>query len=150
MRRLLSLLRADTAGSMAIETAIVAPVLALMSIGAFQVSALVARQQEIQSGAAQAASIAMAATPDDQAKIDTIKGILESQLGVTADQITITKVYRCNSDDDYVDAFTDCASGDIVASYLRITVDDTYQPGWVDFGIGAPIQLHVVRTVQYS
>lgn len=150
MRRLFTSILRDTAGTMAIETAIVAPVLAIMSIGAFQVSALVARQQELQSGAAQAASIAMSATPDDQAKIDTITGILKSQLGLSDDQIAISKVYRCNSDTAYVDAFADCASGDVVASYLKITVDDTYTPGWVDFGIGHPIQLHVVRTVQYS
>ncbi|MCB2056947.1 MAG: pilus assembly protein, partial [Novosphingobium sp.] len=39
---------------MLVETAIVAPVLVLMSMGAFQVSQVVARQTELQGAAAEA------------------------------------------------------------------------------------------------
>ena len=59
MRSILSLfgrLRRDATGAMAIETAIVAPVLVLMAFGSFQVSSMVARQTELQSAAAEAAA----------------------------------------------------------------------------------------------
>ena len=141
---------ADRAGSMAVETAIIAPVLALMSLGTFQVSALVARQQELQLAAAQAAGIAMASAPDSDTKRATVKNILKTQLGLSDSQVQVVPQFRCDQDPDYVDAFADCSAGSIVASYLKISINDTYTPGWVSFGIGAPVNLTVVRTVQFS
>ena len=48
-------------GAFAIETALVAPLLALMSIGTFEVGTMVSRQQELQSAASEAESIILAA-----------------------------------------------------------------------------------------
>ena len=59
MRKFISFLR-DNRGSVVVETALIAPVLALMSVGAFQVSQAVARQHELQTGADDAASLALA------------------------------------------------------------------------------------------
>ena len=56
VRRHLATLLRDTRGAMLIETAIVAPVLVLMSLGAFQVSTMVARQSELQSAVAEASA----------------------------------------------------------------------------------------------
>jgi len=52
-RKLLARLARDERGAMLIETAFIAPVLILMSLGAFQVSQVVARQTELQEAAAQ-------------------------------------------------------------------------------------------------
>ena len=71
MRGFRTLLR-DARGSMAIETAIVAPVLAMLSVGGFEVSAMVARQTELQSAASEAEGIALAASPDDAGKLATL------------------------------------------------------------------------------
>jgi Flp pilus assembly protein TadG len=58
-------LRRDARGTMAIETAIVAPVLALMAIGSFEVGSMVSRQQELQSAASEAESIILAASASE-------------------------------------------------------------------------------------
>ena len=52
MIRTLHRLARDERGAMLIETAIVAPTLVLMSLGAYQISGVVARQSELQSAAA--------------------------------------------------------------------------------------------------
>jgi Flp pilus assembly protein TadG len=49
-RPLLKLLR-DAVGTMAIETALIAPLLAMMALGVFEVSRIVSREQQLQSAA---------------------------------------------------------------------------------------------------
>lgn len=143
-------LLADTAGSMAIETAIVTPVLALMALGSFQVSAIVARQQELQSGAAEAAGIALASSPTTQAQRDTLKSIIQTSLGLPASKVTVSNVYRCGTATTYVNALTDCGSGIITSTYVKIVVTDTYTPQWTRLGIAKPIVMTVTRTVQIA
>ena len=66
MRRgFLCSIRRDRRGTMAIETTIVAPVLALMAIGSFEVGSMVSRQQELQSAASEAESIILAASASE-------------------------------------------------------------------------------------
>ena len=151
MRRVpLAELARDRRGSMAIETAIVAPVLALMAVGAFQVSAMVARQSELQSAAAEAEAIALAAVPETQAQVDTIRNVIKASAGLTDDQVTITRVYRCTNNTVYVTSAASCASGAEVSSFLRIAMTDKYVPQWTRLGIGRPITYRVTRTVQVS
>ena len=76
MRVLLRTLFRDTRGSMAIETAFIVPVLAVMSIGGFEVSGMVSRQSELQSAVAEAAQIAIASTPDEQSERNTIESVI--------------------------------------------------------------------------
>lgn len=149
---LLRALLADTRGSMVVETAIVAPVLALLALGAFQVSAIIARQQELQSGAAEAVNIALASSPTTADQRNTLKSIIQASLfpgdANAADKVTVTNVFRCGTDTAYVNALTDCGSGTITATYLRIVVTDTYTPQWTRFGVGSPFNFSVTRTVQ--
>jgi len=147
----LSLLRAflaDTAGSMVIETAIVAPVLGLLSLGAFQASAIVARQQELQSGAAEAANIVLAAQPTTQAQLDAIRTQVAGTLSLPETQVVLTNKIRCDDDGAYSD--TPCGSEEITATYVEIVVTDTYDPIWTSLGIGNPVGFNVKRTVQIS
>ena len=78
MRNFFRHLKRDQQGTMVIETAIVAPVLVLMALGAFQVSQLVARQLELESAATEAAAIALAAPPEDAAKRTILTNVIKA------------------------------------------------------------------------
>ena len=65
--------RRNQRGAVIIETAFVAPVLALLGLGAFQVSQAVARQHELQAGADDAAAMALAGWNDDTAQVTALK-----------------------------------------------------------------------------
>lgn len=148
MRRALASLAGDRAGTMTIETALVAPVLVLMSLGAFEVSMMVARQSELQSAAADAAAIVMAAHPTTQEQIAAIRNVVRASAGLADNQVTITRVYRCGTAPNYVEASAACSPDDEVSTVLRITMTDTYAPAWTGFGVGEALDYRVVRTVQ--
>lgn len=143
-------LRADTRGAMLIETAIVAPVLILLSLGAFQVSTLVARQSELQSAVAEAEAIALASAPDTTAKMTTLQQVVMASTGLTANQVGVTNTYRCNNVQTFVSAKTSCAVDARVSTYVRLQIQDTYTPAWTKFGVGSPIQFNLVRYVLVS
>jgi hypothetical protein len=140
----------DTAGAVAIETVIVAPVLLLLSFGAFQVSMMVARQNELQSAAAEAAAIVMAVRPETNAQIAAIERVVESSTGLAPDRVTIAWLFRCGSDTAYTAASDACDPEQEISTYLRVAMADTYTPEWTHFGVGRPITYRVVRTVQIS
>ena len=144
MRMLRSFFR-DSAGSMAVETALVVPVLALMSVGTFEVSAMVSRQSELQSAAAEASAIALAAMPEDQAERDTVEEVIEASSNLAANKVSVTPRYRCNAATAYV--ATECASGEVQTNYLEIYLTDTYSPVWTEFGLGGDLTYNVTRYV---
>ena len=146
--RLLDRLRDDRRGTMVIETAIVTPVLVLLSLGAYQVSAMVARQSELDSAAAEGAAIALASAPDTTAKRTTLHDILVTSTGLPSGNVAVTAAYRCNAATAYVT--TACSSGQVSANYVKIYLTTTYRPTWTRFGIGNTITYRVTRYVQYS
>lgn len=149
MRAFLSRLKGDRQGSMVVETAIVVPVLGMLSFGAFDASRIIVRQTELQQAVAEAAQIALASPPDTQSERDTIKGIIRTSTGLAADKVTVTTQYRCGVTTTLVSTNTcDMTAG--VTTYLRIVVTDTYTPLWNDFGIGSPINYNVNRMVVIS
>jgi Flp pilus assembly protein TadG len=143
-------LASDRAGSMAIETAIVAPVLLLLSLGAFQVSMMVARQSELQSAAAEAGAIVMAVKPTTAAQLAAIERVVESSSGLAPDQVTITRIYRCGTSAAYTETSTACGSEEEVSTFLRVAMTDRYTPEWARFGVGRPLTYRVTRMVQVS
>ena len=147
-RRLIRALCCDGRGTAVIETALVLPILCLLTVGAFDVSRLVARNTELRSALAESAAIALAHAPEDQAQIDAIEDIVEASTALSDDQVTMASRYRCGSAAALVDAETACPSGSIVSRYLEITLGDTYTPHWTSFGIGSPVTLSITRTVQ--
>ena len=149
MRKLLSFLR-DNRGSVVVETALVAPVLALMSVGAFQVSQAVARQHELQTGANEAASLALAGWKHDTGDIVAVKTVIKRTLSLSDSQVTLARKFRCGSDTALVDDRATCTPGTIVTSYLQIRLTDTYRPMWSDFGVGSDIAYDVRRLVVVS
>jgi len=151
MTDLVRLLR-DQRGTMVIETAIVAPVLIVLSIGGFEVSAMVARQSELQSAAAEAVAIVMAATPDTQTEIDQIEAVVEESSGIPEDDVAFVMKYRCGTTDSLTETLpapSDCAE-DTVSTFIVITMTDTYEPVWTHYGISEPVEYNVVRSVQIS
>lgn len=140
----------DDTGSMAIETAIVAPVLALMSVGGFEVSTMVARQSELQSAASEAEAIALAVAPETESQRNTVKQVIMASTGLTASQVTLSTVYRCGAATVTVTTSNSCGSGVQVATYLRMVLTDRYTPTWTEFGIGDTLDYNVTRTVMVS
>lgn len=147
---LLSRLAADRTASMAIETALVAPVLITMAIGGFEASSMVAKQSELQSAAAEAISIAIAAQPDTYKEVQTVRNVIKASTGLDNDHVFVYRKYRCGTDEDYVFYEESCAEGAKVSTFLYIYILDSYTPTWVDFGVGETLQYRVQRMVQIS
>jgi Flp pilus assembly pilin Flp len=149
MMRALKRLVRENEGSMAIETAVVASSLALLSLGSFQVSSLVARQNELQGAAAEAAAIALAAKPDTTAKLNTLESILMTSTGLPDSQISVAFRYKCGTDND-LERNSACDDDDDEQEwkFVRVRLRDTYQPIWAQYGIGSTINLKVERLVQ--
>lgn len=145
-RKRLSALLRDDRGAMMVETAIVAPVLVLMSLGAFQVSQVIARQTELQGAMAEASAIAMTALPTTTTQRAALKGVIVTSTELDAAQVVVTEAYRCGSATTYVTSADECI-GTKVANYVKIELNDTYTPAWAEWGIGSPIQFNVDRYV---
>lgn len=141
----------DPRGTMVIETAIVAPVLVVLSIGGFEVSAMVARQSELQSAAAEAVAIVMAATPETQTEIDQIEAVVEDSSGIPEDDVDFVMKYRCSTTamTETAPAPSDCAE-EQVSTFIVITMVDSYDPVWTHFGFGEGLSYNVERSVQIS
>lgn len=150
MINLLHRLLRDERGTALIETAIVAPTLILMSVGGFQVSQVVARQNELNAGADEATAMVQAGWQDSTDQRTALTSAIQASLRLNANQVAIVSKYRCGTSDNYVDDKTTCASGEIVATFLRITLTDQYTPAWTSFGVGSPVNFTVQRTVQVS
>lgn len=144
VRRLASCKR----GTTLIETAILAPVLIMMSIGAFEISRMVARQSELQSSAEQATEIALAVVPDTPQERAAIKAKLMESSGLGAARVDVDPKYRCGSG-AVVSAPPTC-SDDSLNSYIFISLSDEYQPVWTEWGFAQSFEYHVTRTVQIS
>lgn len=149
MRKFISFLR-DNRGAVVVETALVAPVLALMSVGAFQVSQAVARQHELQTGAGDAASLALAGWKQETGDITAVKAVIKRTLSLDDSKVSVVRKFRCGTDTALVDDRATCTAGTIVTSYIQIRLTDTYTPIWSDFGVGSPINYDVRRLVVVS
>jgi Flp pilus assembly protein TadG len=140
----------DNTATMAIETAIVAPVLALLALGGFEASALVAHKSELESAAAEAAAIVRASPPADAAARATIRSVVQTSIDPKEknpyDVVTVSEVYRCRSD-AYVTVKPTCASDADLSTYIELKITDKYVPKWTEFGVGGPVDYVVVRRV---
>lgn len=137
----------DRTGSILIETAIVAPVLVLMSLGAFQISMIMARQAELQTAIAEGEAIALATTPDTAEKRQTLQQIMMVSTNLPIDKVLVSEEFRCNAETTYVAARTNCATTDRVTGYVKIELQDKYVPIWRKFGVGSDLSFRVVRYV---
>jgi len=154
IRPRLAALLCDCRGTMVIETAIVAPVLVLLSIGAFEASSMVTRQSELQSAAAEAVAIVMAATPKTETQLNQIEAVVENSTGLADEDVVFAIKVRCDTEDtlhDKADLVADptlCDDEDLQSWFIRISMTDHYTPIWVNFGVGTAFDYHVDRMVQ--
>ena len=148
---LLRRLAGDTAGSVVIETALVAPVLVLLGLGAFDISRMVARQTDLQAGSTDVQGIVLAVANSSATDPTMIKNVLMNSLSLSSSQVSVIKVYRCNTTTALTTTNSGCTnSGDVVSTYYQITLTDTYNPTWTKFGVGSAVTYSVVRTVQIT
>lgn len=150
-------LREDRRGSMVIETAMLAPVLAILALGIYETSMIVARQHELQSAANEVEMIAVATNQGATTSTGELKAILRDSLDLTDNDVTVDTRYRCGTEDFTRSSSGPCGKGtedrgddDYVSTYIRITITDTYTPVWTGFGIGQDINFRVRRMVQIS
>jgi Flp pilus assembly protein TadG len=136
---------------MAIETAIVAPILLVLSLGGVEAGSMVARQSELQSAAAEALNIVQATTPDTASERSAIRDVLRASTGITAaNGVTVSEIWRCGTTATFErDNSANCGSA-AISTYVEITLQETYTPTWTAFGIGSPVTYNVVRQVQIS
>lgn len=153
-------IRLDETGSMAIETAFVAPILLVMALGGFEASSMVARQTELQSAAAEAAAVVRAVVPETASDRATVRDIVATSLcGKTQPVVTdgtatcgsvtvdVDPVYRCGTATSYVATAGTCG-GATEYKFIKVDLADTYSPIWAEWGVGSAVTYDVNRTVQ--
>ncbi len=140
-------IRCNEDGSMAIETAFVAPILLVLALGGFEVSSMVARQTELQTAAAEAAAVVRATVPETIEARTVVRDILVTSTGLTNEQVTITEIYRCGTALDYVTTADSCGGG-TEYKFIKVDLRDTYAPIWTKFGVTSGFDYNISRTVQ--
>lgn len=147
-------LRRDRRGSMAIETALVAPILALMALGTFEVTNVVSRQQDLQSAANEATTIILAAANGSGIDSAELESILEESLhaspNLRGSDVVLKQLFRCDASATVSETPPTCPSGKPIYVYVELKIADSYTPMWTQFGVGGTIDYDVVRTVQVS
>lgn len=150
IRRVNSKLRSDERGAAVIELAIIAPVLALMTIGVVDMSNAMGRKLALEQGAQRAIERVMQTTGTTTVEA-TIKNEAVCQVnGVNADgtcktspislaNVTVTYRLECTDSSGAIttqtstdsDAFDDfyCATGTVTeAKYIQVALTDKYTP----------------------
>ena len=144
-------LLADQSGAMAIETALVAPILLVLSLGGVEAGSMVARQSELQSAAAEALNIVQAAPPEDAGDRTAVRDVLMASTGITDDEdVAVVEIWRCGTASGFERSNAANCGSSAVSTYIEITLEETYTPTWTAFGIGSPVTYNVVRQVQIS
>lgn len=135
---------------MIIETAIVTPVLVMISIGIYDTGRMFERQMFLQSAIGEATAIALAANSGASTDVNTVKQILVQSSGLSADHIVVEKKYRCGEDTTLLDSSDTCNTSNEISTYLSVRITDHYTPMWTDFGVGRAIDFSVNRTAQIA
>lgn len=117
--RLLYELVRDSRGALLVETAIAAPILILLALGSYDVSRLVTRQIELQSGVADAESIVLAANAGAQTDTVQLATILADSLKLPGSNVSVSRLFRCDANSDLVASTENCSSGAVISSYTN-------------------------------
>lgn len=163
MSGLIQRIARDRRGSFAIETAFVAPLLILLTLGIVEIGTMVARQHELQSAANETEIIILATNQGAETDVDTIKAIVRESVGLADSEVTISQIYRCGTNDALVSAVSSvaplggaitsiipCGLDEPVSSYIVLDITEVYEPKWNYLGIGNPITFSVERRIQVS
>lgn len=124
----------DERGAAVIELALVAPILALMTIGIIDVSQAFNRRLTLEQAAQRAIEKVMQTTGDTTPE-ETIKTEAAAQGNVSEDDVVVT--YRLECDGEVVADFdTECDPGAAEARWLQVAVSGTYEPMFPTYYFG--------------
>jgi len=116
----------DDGGAAVIELALIAPILAFLTMGVIDVSQAFSRKLVLEQAAQRAVEKVMQTTGTTTPE-GTIKAEAAAQAGVAESDVTVSYRLECNG--EKVDDFsTNCPDGEIEARYLQVTVNGTYTP----------------------
>jgi len=126
MIRALSTLRRDDRGAAIIELAIVAPVLALITVGVVDMSNGFATKLKLEQASQRAIEKIMQTTGNGTAE-ETIIAEAATQADVPAENVTVT--YRLECDGTVQDdPESECLETQETAKWVTVTVSDKYEP----------------------
>ena len=117
---------ADNRGAAVIELALVAPVLALLTIGIIDISQAFGRKLTLEQAAQRAIEKVMQTTGNTTPEA-TIKEEAAAQGDVSQDDVVVTYRMECDGVEQ-ADFDTECAPGQAEARWLMVTVSGTYEP----------------------
>lgn len=132
-------------GVAAIEFCLTLPILLMMTVGAYDISQMIATRMDYQQALTEVAGLAIAQPPQGES-YGYLKNAAATAAKVDAEKITITSDYRCNNAS--VTGSTCPNATDERALYVSITVTGNYTPKWQHFGIDASVPMTITRTVR--
>lgn len=137
----------EARGSVVVETAIALPLLAILMLGALDVSRMVARQVDLQEVAAEIAAASMAKEPGDAGLI-ALAHLARASGQLSEDQVVLERKIKCGTEQTLQSDGYDCDEDVEKSTFVTISLNDSYVPLWTSFGIGGPVELGVFRSVQ--
>ena len=137
-------LRRDERGTAIVELALIAPVLALLTVGIVDLSRGVTRRMELseavhrtlEKAAAQnfkfSVSTTGAVTMDYEGALiaDVVEGAGGEEAGVTEDDVEIVTWLECNGIEETDRTIRTCDPGETTARYLQIRIDSSFTPSF--------------------
>ena len=136
----------DDRGAAVIELALIAPVLALLTIGIIDVSQAFGRQLTLEQAAQRAVEKVMQTTGDTTVEA-TIKEEAAAQGDVAPEDVTVSYRLECDGTVE-ADFDTECGAGEVESRYLMVTVSGSYTPMFPAhfFGDGGDGIYHMTAT----
>ena len=123
--RLLKRLRSDERGAAVIELALIAPVLATMTVGVLDLSTAFSRKLALEQAAQRGVEKVMQTTGELKVE-DTMANEAALAAGVPVSQVTVTFTMTCAGVS--TDPNTECADESTEVRYTELSIWDTFTP----------------------
>ena len=124
----------DDRGAAVIELALVAPVLAVLTIGVIDISQAFGRKLTLEQAAQRAVEKVMQTTGSTTVE-ETIKAEAAAQGDVAPEDVTVSYRLECNGAVE-ADFNTECDAGESESRYLMVTVSGSYTPMFPTYYFG--------------
>jgi Flp pilus assembly protein TadG len=121
---LLRAMGAATDGVAVVETALIAPVLAIVIVGVIDTAGYGAAKLESQQAVNRGLEMAMMGGPS--LSTSEIQNQTATQAGVSTSQVTVTQILECSG--TTTSWSSSCATGQETARYIQIQISTTYTP----------------------
>lgn len=120
-------LRDSNSGAAAIETAIVAPFLAVVMMGTVDIAQYGAAKLEVQQAINRGLEMAMMGGPDTSTT--AIQSDVATEAGVATANVNVTQTQTCNGAS--ATWGSSCSSGQELRKFITITVTQNFRPSFV-------------------